>query len=150
MGFRFRRQVGSKHLKVNISKRGARSVSLKIAKGITFNTKRGLTLNIPGTGMSYNFGKVNPSTPAGVESHLTQLHLSNSQLVSCKFCNGEIAKGVRKCPHCGRFQKNFFRRHKILIALLIMTALGYVLKVYTETQLLINPHYSINQVKVLK
>jgi hypothetical protein len=57
MGFRFRKSVGPKGLKLNIGKSGPSSASLKIFKGITYNSKRGLTLGIPGTGMSYNFGK---------------------------------------------------------------------------------------------
>ncbi|WP_338449614.1 DUF4352 domain-containing protein [Niallia oryzisoli] len=36
------------------------------------------------------------------------------QLVSCKACGKEIAKGVKKCPHCGKDQRNWFMRHKIL------------------------------------
>lgn len=59
MGFRFRKQVGPKGFKLNIGKKGISSTSIKIAKGITYNTKRGLTLGIPGTGISYNFGKKN-------------------------------------------------------------------------------------------
>lgn len=37
-----------------------------------------------------------------------------AKLVACKACNKEIAKGVKKCPSCGKDQRNFFRRHKIL------------------------------------
>ena len=37
-----------------------------------------------------------------------------NKLVACKACNKEIAKGVKKCPSCGKDQRNFFRRHKIL------------------------------------
>ncbi|MDJ1630451.1 hypothetical protein QNN00_04875 [Bacillus velezensis] len=28
-------------------------------------------------------------------------------LVSCKACGKEIAKGVKKCPNCGKDQRNF-------------------------------------------
>ncbi|MGE7118684.1 DUF4352 domain-containing protein [Peribacillus sp. NPDC046944] len=35
-------------------------------------------------------------------------------LTSCKTCNKEIAKGVKKCPNCGKDQRNWFRRHKFL------------------------------------
>lgn len=62
MGLRFRRQIGPKGLKLNIGKKGFNSTSFKIAKGITYNTKRGLTLGLPGTGISYNFGKKKPAT----------------------------------------------------------------------------------------
>lgn len=37
-----------------------------------------------------------------------------SKLVECKACNKEIAKGVKKCPHCGKDQRNWFMRHKIM------------------------------------
>lgn len=35
-------------------------------------------------------------------------------LVACKTCSKEIAKGVKKCPHCGKDQRNWFMRHKIM------------------------------------
>lgn len=35
-------------------------------------------------------------------------------LVKCKACNNDIAKGVNKCPQCGKDQRNFFMKHKIL------------------------------------
>ncbi len=56
MGFRFRQQIGPKWLKLNISKKGLSSASVKIAPGVTLNSKRGTTVGVPGTGMSYNFG----------------------------------------------------------------------------------------------
>lgn len=37
-----------------------------------------------------------------------------SKLVPCKACGKEIAKGVKKCPSCGKDQRSFFGRHKIL------------------------------------
>lgn len=37
-----------------------------------------------------------------------------ANLVECKACGKEIAKGVKKCPHCGKDQRNWFMRHKIL------------------------------------
>ncbi|WP_407310874.1 DUF4236 domain-containing protein [Desulfosporosinus sp. SB140] len=57
MGFRFRKQIGPKGLKLNVGKKGANSTSLKIAPGITVNSNRGLTVGIPGTGISYNTGR---------------------------------------------------------------------------------------------
>lgn len=56
MGFRFRQQIGPKGFKVNIGKRGISSVSARIAPGLTHNSKRGTTIGIPGTGISYNVG----------------------------------------------------------------------------------------------
>ncbi len=37
-----------------------------------------------------------------------------SKLVACKACGKEMAKGVKKCPHCGKDQRNWFMRHKIM------------------------------------
>jgi hypothetical protein len=37
-----------------------------------------------------------------------------SALVSCKACGKEVAKGVKKCVHCGKDQRNWFMRHKIM------------------------------------
>ena len=56
MGFRFRKQIGPKGFKINIGSRGISSVSANIAPGITHNSKRGTTVGIPGTGISYNTG----------------------------------------------------------------------------------------------
>lgn len=36
---------------------------------------------------------------------------------SCKSCGGQVAKGVKKCPHCGKDQRNWAGRHKVLTAL---------------------------------
>lgn len=44
-----------------------------------------------------------------------------SKMVACKACEKEIAKGVKKCPHCGKDQRNWFMRHKI------MTFLGIII-----------------------
>lgn len=40
--------------------------------------------------------------------------MANNNLGSCKICEKEIAKGVKKCPHCGKDQRSFLGRHKIL------------------------------------
>jgi Domain of unknown function (DUF4352) len=37
-----------------------------------------------------------------------------SKLVACKACGKDIAKGVKKCPSCGKDQRSWFGRHKIL------------------------------------
>jgi hypothetical protein len=53
-----------------------------------------------------------------------------SGLVACKTCGKEIAKGVKKCPHCGKDQRNWFLRHKIMtfigaiLVLVIISSLG--------------------------
>lgn len=46
-------------------------------------------------------------------------------MIKCKACDKDIAKGVKKCVHCGKDQRNFFMRHKILtgiLALIILVA----------------------------
>lgn len=44
-------------------------------------------------------------------------------LVSCKACGKEIAKGVKKCPNCGKDQRNFFMRHKIITFILAVVVI---------------------------
>lgn len=44
-------------------------------------------------------------------------------MVNCKACGKEIAKGVKKCPHCGKDQRNFFMRHKIITGILVIVLL---------------------------
>ncbi|MFL0252886.1 OB-fold protein [Clostridium neuense] len=48
----------------------------------------------------------------------------NKSLTSCKACGKEIAKGVKKCPHCGKDQRNFFMKHKIITVILALVILG--------------------------
>lgn len=42
------------------------------------------------------------------------------KLVNCSLCNHEIAKSAKKCPHCGKKQGNFFKRHKVLTVILAL------------------------------
>lgn len=44
-------------------------------------------------------------------------------LVNCKACGKEIAKGA-KCPACGKDQRNFFMKHKILTGIMAIVILG--------------------------
>lgn len=37
-----------------------------------------------------------------------------SSLIKCKACEKDIAKGVKKCPSCGKDQRGWFMRHKII------------------------------------
>lgn len=48
----------------------------------------------------------------------------NKNLTPCKSCGKEIAKGVKKCPHCGKDQRNFFMKHKIITGILALVVLG--------------------------
>lgn len=47
-----------------------------------------------------------------------------SKLVNCKACDKEIAKGVKKCPHCGKDQRNFFMQHKVITVIGVIVILG--------------------------
>ncbi|SHJ38701.1 tRNA_anti-like [Clostridium cavendishii DSM 21758] len=49
-----------------------------------------------------------------------------SNMKNCKTCNAEIAKGVNKCVHCGKDQRNFFMRHKIVTGLIFVVIIGSV------------------------
>ena len=49
-----------------------------------------------------------------------------SKLVKCKACGNEIAKGVKRCPNCGKDNRSFVARHKILSAIAILVVLGGV------------------------
>lgn len=46
------------------------------------------------------------------------------KMINCKACGKEIAKGVNKCVHCGKDQRNFFMKHKILTVVLVLAVLG--------------------------
>lgn len=49
-----------------------------------------------------------------------------ANLVECKACGKEIAKGVKKCPNCGKDQRNWFMRHKIMTFILAIIVLGII------------------------
>jgi hypothetical protein len=49
-----------------------------------------------------------------------------NNLVNCKACGKEIAKGVKKCPNCGKDQRNFFFRHKIISIIGIIIIIGII------------------------
>lgn len=52
--------------------------------------------------------------------------MENKNLTTCKACGKEIAKGVKKCPHCGKDQRNFFMKHKIISIIAIFIVLGVI------------------------
>jgi len=49
-----------------------------------------------------------------------------SKMVTCKACNKEIAKGVKKCVHCGKDQRNFFMKHKIITGVLVIIVIAII------------------------
>lgn len=48
------------------------------------------------------------------------------KMTKCKACGKEIAKGVNKCPSCGKDQRNFFMKHKIITGVLILFVIGCI------------------------
>lgn len=44
----------------------------------------------------------------------------------CKSCGKEISKKAKTCPNCGRDQRNFFMRHKIITGFLILLAIIFI------------------------
>lgn len=48
------------------------------------------------------------------------------KMTNCKACGKEIAKGVNKCVHCGKDQRNFFMKHKIITVILALVILGSI------------------------
>ena len=59
-----------------------------------------------------------------------------ANLVECKACGKEIAKGVKKCPHCGKDQRNWFMRHKIMTfigAIILLAIIGSALSGGNDT-----------------
>lgn len=52
--------------------------------------------------------------------------MNEKMMANCKACGKEIAKGIKKCVHCGKDQRNFFMKHKILSGILILVLMGAV------------------------
>ncbi|MFL0198454.1 hypothetical protein ACJDU8_23245 [Clostridium sp. WILCCON 0269] len=52
--------------------------------------------------------------------------LENKNMTKCKACNADIAKGVSKCPHCGKDQRNWFMKHKVLSVIIILIVIGAI------------------------
>lgn len=102
MGFRFRKQIGPKGFKINIGKRGISSASVKIAPGVTLNSKRGATVGIPGTGLSYNTGsgrkRSRRSSASKTENYDRINQFGNNSIFSREYANGwrEFTGGYNK------------------------------------------------------
>ncbi|QXE20015.1 DUF4352 domain-containing protein [Clostridium sp. 001] len=52
--------------------------------------------------------------------------MENNKMTTCKACGEQIAKGVKKCPHCGKDQRNFFMKHKIVSVVIVIIVLGCI------------------------
>lgn len=55
--------------------------------------------------------------------------MENNQKVECKSCHEEISKDLKICPHCGKDQRNFFKRHMAisLISLIVVITAVFTL-----------------------
>lgn len=49
-----------------------------------------------------------------------------SKIINCKVCGKELATGVKKCINCGKDQRNFFMKHKILTVVLVFGLFGVI------------------------
>lgn len=52
--------------------------------------------------------------------------MNKDNMMKCKACGEEIAKRVKKCIHCGKDQRNFFMRHKILTGILVIIIIALI------------------------
>ncbi|WP_243444964.1 Ltp family lipoprotein [Romboutsia maritimum] len=43
---------------------------------------------------------------------------------NCKACGKEVAKNAKSCPNCGKDQRNFFMRHKVITFILVIFVLS--------------------------
>lgn len=48
------------------------------------------------------------------------------KMTNCKACGKEIARGVNKCPNCGKDQRNFLMKHKIITGIVALIILGNI------------------------
>ena len=72
------------------------------------------------------------------------------KLVNCKACGKEVAKGVKRCPHCGKDNRSFVARHKVLSAIAILVTLGGVCGVMGEGEVVEENKVVEKEVKVDK
>ncbi|MGL5086994.1 MAG: DUF3862 domain-containing protein [Clostridium sp.] len=49
-----------------------------------------------------------------------------SKLISCKACGSEVAKGSKSCPSCGKDNRSFFGKHKIITGILVVFILAII------------------------
>lgn len=51
---------------------------------------------------------------------------------TCKACGNQIAKGVKKCPQCGKDQRSWFGRHKFLTGLGALVLIGVLVGIFGQ------------------
>lgn len=49
-----------------------------------------------------------------------------AKLTKCKACGKEISKGAKSCPECGKDNRSFVAKHKILTAIAVLVILGAI------------------------
>jgi hypothetical protein len=47
-----------------------------------------------------------------------------AKLKKCKACGADVANGAKACPSCGKDNRSFFAKHKIISGLLVLVLLG--------------------------
>lgn len=63
MGIKYRKRVGDKKAWLNVTRNGITSTSVKLDKDVTYNSKRGFTVNLPGGFFwTQNKSKAKPTT----------------------------------------------------------------------------------------
>ena len=50
----------------------------------------------------------------------------SKKLTNCKTCGSEISKGAKCCPSCGKDNRKFYAKHKILTGLMALFIIGSV------------------------
>lgn len=76
-----------------------------------------------------------------------------SKLVNCKACGNQIAKGTKHCPSCGKDNRNFFVKHKIITALLVLFIIGCIGSVSSNNEEVVvnnNSEAKQTEVKILE
>lgn len=53
-----------------------------------------------------------------------------SKMVKCKACGKEVAKGAKSCPNCGKDNRGFIKKHKILSFILIIIVIGVIVSAF--------------------
>lgn len=61
-----------------------------------------------------------------------------SKMVNCKACGQKIAKGT-KCVHCGKDQRNFLAKHKVLTGLAVIIVIGVIANSGNSKPTLVEP-----------
>lgn len=61
-----------------------------------------------------------------------------NKMIKCKACGQEIAKGT-KCVGCGKDQRNFFGKHKVLTGLAVIIVIGVMVNSGNDKPTLVTP-----------